>query len=61
VLNRRLPVHASENAKEHANENSAVFDAKSETTSSNEVKADKKSVSGKSEMKSKNKVKASKH
>jgi hypothetical protein len=45
--------HASDKAKEHANEGSAVFGAKSETTTSGDVQAGKNGVSGKSATKTK--------
>lgn len=50
--------HASDKAKEHVNENSAIFGAKSETSIGNKISADKKSISSKGEVKSSSKVKA---
>lgn len=46
-------LHASDEAKENANENSAIFGAKSETDASQNVNADKNGVSGNGQIKSK--------
>ncbi len=51
-------VHASDEAKEHANESSAVFGAKSETSINKETRADKKGTSSNGEVKSATKANA---
>jgi hypothetical protein len=49
---------SSDEAKEHANESSAVFGAKSETSVNKEIHADKKGASSKGEVKSATKANA---
>ncbi len=58
MQSHRQQFMSSDEAKEHANESSAVFGAKSETSVNKEIHADKKGASSKGEVKSATKANA---